>query len=124
MRSKQIALLAQEACEEKKGQEINILDIRKLSSIADFFVIASGNSDRHVRAIAENVLDRLEEKKLRCHHVEGLQESHWILLDFGDVMVHIFYPETRRFYNLERLWGEAAPFRKKETAARGRKPER
>ena len=110
MRAKQIALLVKEACEEKKGEDIVILDIRKLSSISDYFVIASGNSDRHVRAIADNVLDRLEQKKLKCNHLEGLQESRWVLLDFSDVIVHVFYPETRKFYNLERLWGEAAKF--------------
>jgi len=110
LKSKQIALLAREACEEKKAEDIVILDIRKLSSIADYFVIASGTSDRHVRAIAESVLDKLEEKDIKCAHVEGIQESRWVLLDFSDIIVHVFHPETRQFYNLERLWGEAAKF--------------
>lgn len=123
MKSKQIALLAQEACEEKKGENIVILDIRKLSSIADYFVIASGTSDRHVRAIAENVLDRLEQKKIKCTHVEGIQESRWVLLDFSDIIVHVFYPETRGFYNLERLWGEAAKFQEsKVKSPKSKKP--
>ncbi len=108
MRSKDVALLAKEACEDKKGEDIVILDIRKLSSISDYFVIVSGTSDRHVRAIAENVIDKMAEKKIKCTHVEGLAESLWALLDFGDVIVHAFHPETRRFYNLERLWGDAA----------------
>lgn len=123
LKSKQIALLVQEACEEKKGEDIVILDIRKLSSIADYFVIASGTSDRHVRAIAENVLDRLEQKKIKCTHVEGIQESRWVLLDFSDIIVHVFYPETRRFYSLERLWGEASKFQEpKAKSPKSRKP--
>ncbi len=121
MRAKQLAILAQEACEEKKGEDIVILDIRKLSSISDYFVIASGTSDRHVRAIADNVIDRFREKKVKCTHMEGVQESKWILLDFSDVIVHVFYPETRRFYNLERLWGEAAKLDDSRKKTRKRK---
>ena len=108
MKAKQLALLVQEACEDKKAEDVVILDIRKMSSIADYFVIATGNSDPHVRAIADNVLDKLEARKQKCIHKEGLQESKWVLLDFSDVIVHVFYHETRKFYNLERLWGEAA----------------
>lgn len=121
LKAKQLALLIKEACEDKKAEDIVILDIRKMSSISDYFVIASGNSDRHVRAIADNVLDVLEANKVKCYHKEGLQESKWILLDFSDVMVHVFYPETRNFYNLERLWGEAAQFQESKSKSKTRK---
>ena len=99
--------LVKEACEEKKGSDILILDLKKLNTIASYFVISSGNSDRHVRAIADNVLTRLSEKKVVSRHIEGKQDARWILLDYGDVIVHIFSHETRKFYNLERLWGDA-----------------
>ena len=114
MRAKQTVQLIQAACEDKKAEDIVILDIRKLSSIADYFVVASGTSDRHVRAIADNVVDSLRAKKVKCYHEEGLQESRWVLLDFSDVMVHIFHPETRKFYNIERLWGEEPPRTRKK----------
>lgn len=107
MRPKELALCARTACEDKKGHELVILDIRRINSLIDYYVIGSGTSDRHVRALAENVMDELEKHKVRCHHVEGLRDSRWVLLDYGDVMVHLFHPETRGFYNLERLWGEA-----------------
>jgi len=109
LRAKQLALLAKDACEDKKGEDILVLDVKKLSTVVDYFVICSGSSSRHVKAIAENVVDFLDEKKVDCNHKEGLLESNWVLLDYGDVMIHVFHPETRQFYNLERLWGEAKP---------------
>jgi len=99
LKPKQIALLAQKACEDKKGQDIVILDIRKMSAIFDYFVLCSGTSDRHVGAIAENVRDELDKKGIECIHMEGRRESRWVLLDYGDILVHVFHPETRGFYN-------------------------
>ncbi len=107
MLARKIAAFAKEACEDKKGSDITVLDLRKLNAIASYFVISSGNSDRHVRAIAENVLATLSEKRVDTRHVEGKTDARWILLDYGDVIVHVFYHETRKFYNLERLWGNA-----------------
>lgn len=107
MLARKIIAFAREACEEKKGGDITVLDLRKLNAIASYFVISSGNSDRHVRAIAENVAARLSEKRVDTKHVEGKEDARWVLLDYGDVIVHIFYHETRKFYNLERLWGNA-----------------
>ncbi|MCM8776131.1 MAG: ribosome silencing factor [Candidatus Omnitrophica bacterium] len=83
------------------------MDIRKLTSIANYFVIVHGNSDRHVRAIALHVMDALKTKKVPLWHEEGLETPHWILLDYGSVIVHVFYRKTREFYGLERLWGDA-----------------
>lgn len=107
MQPRKIATLAGEACEEKQGGDVVILDLRRLNTIASYFVIASGNSDRHVRAIADNVAERLEEKKIHTRHREGQEDARWMLLDYVDVIIHVFHHETRKFYNLERLWGHA-----------------
>ena len=88
--------------DEKKGEEIIIFDLKGLSPITDYFVIANGLSDIHIRTIA-NYLMEYE----KPHHVEGLEAASWALLDFFDVIVHLFLKETREFYGLERLWGDA-----------------
>jgi ribosome-associated protein len=93
---------------EKKALDLRILQITELSSLADYLVIATGTSDRHVQAIAEAV--RVEQKQNNATSplaVEGLDDGRWVLLDYGDVMVHIFQEEVRRFYDLEGLWIEA-----------------
>ena len=107
MNAKQLALLALAASEDKKGVDPLVLDIRKLTDFADFFVLVHGTSDRHVRTIADGVLDHLHTKKTKPLHVEGKNEASWILLDYGAVVVHVFHYEKRKFYNLERLWGDA-----------------
>jgi ribosome-associated protein len=98
-----------EAIEDRKGEKIVVLDLRGLSDAADYFVIASGTSDAHVRGIADLVVERLQEAGHRANHVEGLATGRWVLLDFVDVIVHLFHPETRAFYRLERLWQDAPP---------------
>lgn len=120
MKAKELVQLIVKACEDKKAEDIAVLDIRKMSAISDYFVICTGNSDPHVRAIADNVLDQLEAHKQKCFHKEGLQESKWVLLDFSDVIVHVFYHETRKFYNLERLWGEAAKFQETKSKSKSK----
>ena len=107
MQPKRIALLAREAADEKKAEEPVILDVAKLTSVARFFVIAHGNSDRHVRAIARHIADTLKKRKITVWHQEGMESGQWVLLDCGAVIVHILYREIRGFYGLERLWGEA-----------------
>ena len=81
--------------------------MRKLPSVCDYFVIASGTSTTQVRAIADNIVKKLKEKGEKLWHMEGEREALWILLDFGDVVAHIFTEDTRRFYDLERLWSDA-----------------
>ena len=93
--------------DEKKGLEPLILDLRGLTDIADYFVVVHGTSDRHVLTLADGVEDYLRTKKVKPLHVEGRKEATWILLDYGSVIVHVFHYETRAFYNLERLWGDA-----------------
>lgn len=96
-----------EALEERKAVDAVALDLRSLSDATDFFVIASGTSDTHVRAIAQHVVERMTELGRRPHHVEGMNAGRWALLDFVDFVVHVFHPTLREFYQLERLWADA-----------------
>lgn len=107
MHAKRIALLAREAALDKKAEEPIILDIGRLTSVASYFLVTHGNSDRQVRAIAQHIAATLKDRKIPLWHSEGLEDGRWALLDYGSVIVHIFYRETRSFYGLERLWGEA-----------------
>ena len=99
------------AASDKKALDIVILDMRKIPGVCDYFFIASGTSTTQVRAISDNIKDRLREKGERVWHSEGEREALWILLDCGDVVAHIFQEDTRRFYELEKLWG-SVPVRK------------
>lgn len=92
---------------EKKALDLDILDLSAISTFADFFVICSGSSSRQVKAIAEEIEEALSKMKVEPHHIEGAAEGRWILMDYGDTVVHLFLEEVRRFYNLERLWGDA-----------------
>lgn len=91
----------------KKGFDVKILKLKTISSVCDYFVIASGDADIHVKAIGDAVLDGLREAGYKPYHTEGVKEGNWILLDYVDVVIHIFYENTRRFYALEKLWGDA-----------------
>jgi ribosome-associated protein len=95
------------ACGDHKAVDGVVLDLRKLSDATDYFVVVSGTSDTHVRAIAEGVLEALRERGVRAHHIEGLASGRWVLLDFVDFVVHVFHPTLREFYQLEGLWGDA-----------------
>lgn len=86
------------------------MDVRKLTSITDFFVICSADSDKQVKAIADFIVEELKKVKVNIWHIEGYQYLQWVLLDYVDVVVHIFQKETRDFYSLERLWGDAKFF--------------
>lgn len=99
--------LAVAAAEDKQAKEIVVLDLRKAAGFTDFFVVASGTNTRQVRAIADSVTERLAAKGVKPAYVEGYDRSEWILLDYFDFIVHVFAPETRVFYDLERLWGSA-----------------
>ncbi len=99
--------LAVSAIEDRKGVRLHVIDLRGLSDAADFFVIASGTSDAHVRGLADGVVQAMDSAGMPAHHVEGVQTGRWVLLDFVDLVVHLFHPETRAFYQLERLWQDA-----------------
>ena len=101
----------------KKAYDVVILDLKKLTSAADYFVICTADSDTQVRAVADAVRDGMEESDERVWHDEGYQALKWIILDYVDVVAHIFYKEDRSFYNLERLWGDAKKTEVKDLTA-------
>ena len=93
---------------EKKGEDIVVLDLRGISSISDFFIIATGNSGVHVKAIANEINEKMKErKKVIPWHIEGYEAQKWILLDYVDIVVHIFDSDTRSYYTIEKLWEDA-----------------
>jgi ribosome-associated protein len=96
------------AAANKKAKDIRILDIRDISPIADYFVICSGGSSIQVKAIAEEIEDKMGEQQLQPLHKEGYDSARWILLDYGNVIAHVFHQEDREFYDLERLWADAS----------------
>lgn len=101
------ALAAREAV-DRRGRDVVLLDLRGLTSATDWFVIASGESDVQVKAIADRIEERLrEERDVRPWHVEGLRNAAWVLLDYVDFIVHVFHREARDYYDLERLWADA-----------------
>jgi ribosome-associated protein len=95
------------AAEDRKAVDLRVLHVEKVSDFTDFFLICSGTSERQVQAIADAVQERMREEQVRPLHVEGYSRGQWVLLDYGDFVVHIFQEEPRRFYSLERLWGDA-----------------
>ena len=103
---KQVAL-AVTAAEDKKANALVVLDLRKAAGFTDYFVICSGTNSRQIRAIADGVIEALAAEGEKPAHVEGYDRSEWVLLDYFDFIVHVFAPETRTFYGLERLWGNA-----------------
>lgn len=98
---------AAEAASSKKAEHLVVLDLRKASGFTDYFVICTGQSARQIRAIADAVLEALKAAHVRPSHIEGYDRSEWVLIDCFDFIVHIFSPEARAFYGLERLWGSA-----------------
>lgn len=95
-----------EACDDKKAQDIAILDIRDNSTIADYFVVASGSSNPQTRAIANDIIDKLKDYGIEKINPSGFENPRWIVIDYSDIVVHIFHENERQYYNLERLWEE------------------
>ena len=91
----------------KKGYDVRIIDLRSLTTFADFFVICSADSDTQVKAIADEIDKSLRDEGIKCWHKEGYMALSWVLLDYVDVVVHVFKKEAREFYNIEKLWGDA-----------------
>ena len=92
------------ALDDMKALDVKVLDVRGLTDIADFMVIASGTSDRHVRSVAQRVVEKTKEAGFRPHGVEGQQDGDWVLIDLHDMIVHVMLPRVREFYGLEKLW--------------------
>ena len=121
MDSRKLALLCRELADRRKAEDIVILDVRKVSSITDYFVIATGTSEPHLRAISDEIQDKLrKEHDVRPRAVDGTLQTAWLVMDFFDVIVHVMRPDVRKLYDLETLWGDAARVRagtRRKTAA-------
>ncbi len=105
--SETIALAAAQAAADKKATDIRVLDLRKISSFADYFVICTGNSEPHLKAIASEIREELRDSLGLSTHADGFPASQWVVLDYGGVIVHVFHQEKRDFYDLESLWRDA-----------------
>lgn len=103
------------ACEDKRGTDIKALDLGEKNSVADYFVIVSGGSSNQVNAIADEIEDKMSEAGIELDNQEGKNSLRWILLDYGDIIVHIFHNEEREYYNLERLWSDEKEEHKEDT---------
>ena len=114
------ALLIAEAARERLAEDVVALDLRQAVSFADTFIVATGRSDRHVRSIGDGIAEALAQTGEKPLGIEGYQEGRWLLMDFSDVIVHVFQPDVRRHYDLERLWSEATPLDVSPPAARKR----
>lgn len=102
--SKKMAKIAYDALDEKKAEDIRVIDISGITVVADYFIIANGNSDNQVRALVDNVQEQLYKAGYEMKQMEGYRQGKWVLLDFSDIIVHIFDKENRLFYDLERIW--------------------
>jgi len=109
MQAETLKDLIVEVLDSQKATEISVLDVRGVASFTDFMVIASGTSRRHVKSLAERVVERAREAGVRALGVEGGDAAEWVLIDLGDVVVHVMQPTTRGFYNLEKLWSVETP---------------
>ena len=107
MESKELVDIVVNLIQSKKGYGITIINLKELSTMADYFVICSADANTQVKAIADEVDKRLRKNGIKCFHKEGYNALNWVLLDYFDVVVHIFKKESREFYNLEKLWGDA-----------------
>lgn len=108
METREIALLAVNALEDKKAEDIRIIDISNISTIADYFIIADGSNKSQIQAMTDNVSEALGRAGVTVRQIEGYQNANWILMDFQDIIIHIFDRENRLFYDLERIWREAS----------------
>lgn len=104
MTSKELVKIAVAGLEDKKAKDIRIIDISNVSVMADYFIIASGTNRNQVQALADNVEEKLHDANIHPRQIEGYQTANWILMDFNDIIVHIFNEEDRLFYNLEKIW--------------------
>ena len=107
MTSYEMAIEMAKALDAKKGHDIKVLKTEELTTIADYFVLCTATSSTQVKAMSDACEEAMEKNGERVHHIEGHRDGTWLLLDFSDVVVHVFTDETRKFYDLERLWGDA-----------------
>lgn len=112
--SKKMVKLAYDALDEKKGEDIQIIEIKDISIIADYFIIANGTNASQVDALVHSVSDKLGREGIEPKRIEGVRSASWILMDYGDIVVHVFSKEDRLFYNLERIWRDGKTVSKEE----------
>jgi ribosome-associated protein len=118
MDARKLALLCRELADNKKAEDLVILDVRKLSSVTDYFVIASGSSEPHLRAIVDEIADKVrEDHDLRPRAIDGTLQASWVVLDYFDVIVHVMRQDVRDRYDLETLWGDAPRVRARKAAS-------
>lgn len=122
----QMKLAVIDALEDIKAFDITVMDVQKLTSMTSYMIVASANSTRQAKAIADNVCEKLKEKGVEARGMEGEKEGEWVLVDLDDIIVHVMLPATRAYYNLEQLWGETqsrrSPIRKDGSEAESRHP--
>lgn len=99
--------IAVKAADAKRAEDIVVLNMKGISLVADYFLICHGNSDKQVQAIAREIREKVEEQNVSLKRIEGFDEARWVLVDIGDIVVHVFHKDERGYYNLERLWGDA-----------------
>ena len=114
---KDLALLAADAADDKKAEDIDVLNVQGLTVIADYFVLCSANSDKQVRAVARAIEDKLAEKGIEPKRMAGMNDAKWVLIDYADVIVHVFQKRERDYYDLERLWSDAEKILRQEEGA-------
>ncbi|PAV28995.1 ribosome silencing factor [Virgibacillus profundi] len=107
MENKEIIQFVAEACDDKRAEDIVVLDMNEVSLVADYFLICHGSNERQVQAISRGIKQAMDEKDLPVKRIEGFDQARWILVDLGDIVCHIFHRDERSYYNLERLWGDA-----------------
>jgi ribosome-associated protein len=112
--SKVMTKLAYQALEEKKGEDIQVIEIKEISILADYFIIANGTNASQVDALVDNVKETLSKHGYEPQRIEGVRSASWILMDYGDIVVHVFSKEDRLFYNLERIWRDGKTIPKEE----------
>ncbi len=110
--AKKTALMAVDALEDKKANDISIIDIEKISTLADYFIIASGTNRNQVQAMCDEVDEKLGKAGFEPKHIEGYNSANWILMDYGDIVIHLFDEENRLFYDLERIWRDGIKIEK------------
>ncbi|OQX94887.1 ribosome silencing factor [candidate division KSB1 bacterium 4572_119] len=107
MDSKELVKTIAEYTLEKKAEDVVILDLKKITTVTDYFLICSADSEHQVKAISDNIIEKLKEKNINIWRTEGFESSNWVILDLVDIVIHIFKPDAREFYSLEKLWGDA-----------------
>jgi ribosome-associated protein len=107
MTEREILSVAVKAADDKKAEDIVALNMKSISLVADYFMICHGNSEKQVQAIAREIKEKAEEQQIPVKRLEGFEEAKWVLVDLGDVVVHVFHKDERAYYNLERIWGDA-----------------